>query len=79
MKIMFTWVSLDTEAQSIADLIGHLARNWSANVIKWANSNTAANVHNVESIEARWVCGKLSIKEQKIYLCFAQSVFMSAG
>ena len=33
-----------------------------ANVIEWVSSDTVANVHNVELIEACWVYGKFRDK-----------------
>ena len=38
--------------------MGRLARKLGADIIEWANSDTIANVDNVELIEACWVCGK---------------------
>ena len=58
MKIKFTWVSRNTEVQTTANQVEHLARKQGADVIEWANSDTIANVHNVELIEACWVCGR---------------------
>ena len=66
MNIKFTWVSMDTKLQPIAENVGRLAWNRGANVIEWANSKTVANVHNVKLIEAYWVCRNLGMNEQKI-------------